>query len=298
MISVITPTYNRGYIIDNLFNSLKSQTSYDFEWIVIDDGSTDDTYDKLKSMSGENVEFPITIIRQQNKGKHCAVNVGVAKAKGEFVFIVDSDDMLTPDAIETVSVWIKDVEGMEHIAAVSGLKGHINSPDAIGGFPKLADGRHYIDAKNTDRTSSFLQGDMAEVYKTEILRRYPFKEFEGEKFLLECTVWDKIANDGYYIRWHDKIIYRCEYLEDGLTHKVERLFVENFKGFTYYIQIRIKSYPLTDQMRAWGLYCDIARRKGLSFKAAGKSLGVSPVLLALNFYAYKTGKVLKKLLHG
>ena len=95
MISVITPTYNRGYIIDNLFNSLKSQTSYDFEWIVIDDGSTDDTYDKLKSMSGENVEFPITIIGQQNKGKHCAVNTGVAKAKGEFVFIVDSDDMLT-----------------------------------------------------------------------------------------------------------------------------------------------------------------------------------------------------------
>lgn len=298
MISVITPTYNRGYIIDNLFNSLKSQTSYDFEWIVIDDGSTDDTYDKLKSMSGENVEFPITIIRQQNKGKHCAVNTGVAKAKGEFVFIVDSDDMLTPDAIESVSVWVKEVEGMEHIAAVSGLKGHINSPDAIGCFPKLTDGRHYIDAKNTDRTNGFLQGDMAEVYKTEILRRYPFREFEGERFLPESTVWDKIANDGYYVRWYNKIIYRCEYLEDGLTSKIDKLFVENFKGFTYCMQIRIEAYPLKDRMLARGLYCKIARRKGLSFRSAGKLLGESHVLLALNFYVYKACKVLKNLLHG
>ena len=228
MISVITPTYNRGYIIDNLFNSLKNQTSHEFEWIVIDDGSSDNTYDKLKSMAGENVGFPITVIRQQNRGKHYAVNVGVSKAKGNFVFIVDSDDILTPDAIESVSAWAKEVEGMEHIAAVSGLRGYIKRPDAVGGFPMLAEGRHYIDAKYTDQTASFLQGAK--------------------------PVMNKNAHDGYYIRWYDKIIYRCEYLEDGLTNNVDRLFVDNFKGFAYYIQIRIMTHPLSDRMLARGLY--------------------------------------------
>jgi hypothetical protein len=77
--------------------------------------------------------------------------------------------------------------------------------------------------------------DKAEVYKTSVLKKYPFPEFEGEKFLPEPVVWDHIARDGYMIRWFNEIIYICEYLQDGLTASEDKKFMENPKGFLTYL---------------------------------------------------------------
>ena len=97
-ITVFTPTYNRAYTLERLYKSLLNQTSYDFEWLIVDDGSTDNTSELIKSFQNNQL-FDVRYYKQGNGGKHVAINKGVELAEGELFFIVDSDDYLTDDAI-------------------------------------------------------------------------------------------------------------------------------------------------------------------------------------------------------
>lgn len=287
MISILTATYNRAYIITNLFDSLIRQSCHDFEWIVVDDGSSDGSFEKLQSLRDSGTPFPMTVHRQPNRGKHCAINTAVSLAGGNYVFIVDSDDQLTPDAVETVLQWIGSIDSNPRLAGVAGLRGYINNPQRIGDFPALPAGCHYIDAPNTARKKLGLLGDKAEVYRTQLLRDNPFKVFDGENFLPECTVWDEIAFKGYSIRWFDKIIYKCEYLPDGLTKSGDQAFLNNFQGFTYYTRHRIKTHGLVDRMIAIGAYCRLASKKGLSVRQASRNIGQNLIVTAALGFVYK-----------
>ena len=99
IITVFTPTYNRAYIIKNLFNSLKNQTFQNFEWIIVDDGSTDNTEEVVKEWLNESLFFKIKYHKQKNGGKHTAINKGLELASGDVFFIIDSDDYITNDAL-------------------------------------------------------------------------------------------------------------------------------------------------------------------------------------------------------
>ena len=101
IVTVLTPTFNRGGVLDKLFQSLQKQTTNDFEWLLIDDGSTDNTKRSVEEMK-QHAEFPIRYIYKENGGKHTALNVGVKQIVSELTFVVDSDDTLVPDAIETI----------------------------------------------------------------------------------------------------------------------------------------------------------------------------------------------------
>ena len=99
--TVFTPTYNRAYIIEKLYYSLQRQTFRNFEWLVVDDGSSDNT-EELFSRFQKEAPFSVRYIRVENGGKHRAINVGVKNAKGRLFFIVDSDDHLLEDALEKI----------------------------------------------------------------------------------------------------------------------------------------------------------------------------------------------------
>ena len=231
MITVFTPTYNRAYRLQCLYESLKKQSSKNFEWIVINDGSTDNTNDLFEKWLKENNSFPIVYKEVTNGGKHRGINMAVKMASGEAFFIVDSDDYLTEDAIEKAYGWFEQIENDEAFAGVSGLKADKNN-NPVGGYGNF-DG--YIDCTNLQRHLYNLLDDKAEIYKTSILRMYPFPEFAGENFMPESFVWDHIARDGYKIRWFNEIIYICEYLDDGLTASSDKKFMENPKGFLAYL---------------------------------------------------------------
>ena len=94
MITIFTPTYNRAYILPILFESLKIQTVKEFEWIIVDDGSTDNTESLIYKFK-EECNFSIRYFKKENQGKHIAINFGVEKAKGNLFFIVDSDDYIS-----------------------------------------------------------------------------------------------------------------------------------------------------------------------------------------------------------
>lgn len=231
MVTIFTPTYNRRHIIEQLYQSLRKQSSYNFEWIIIDDGSTDNTRELVERWKTDEKLFPIHFLYQKNGGKHRAINRGVQLAKGEAFFIVDSDDFLENDAIRLIEEWWKDIADDSSFAGVAGLCARTDG-GIVGGNP-LFD--QYVDATNLERTKCGLDGDKAEVYKTSILKRYPFPEFEGENFVTEAVIWDKIAYEGLKIRWYNRIIYICEYREDGLSHYGMKKFHENPRGWGLYI---------------------------------------------------------------
>lgn len=253
MLTIFTPTYNRAYIIKTLYNSLKNQTCQDFEWIIVDDESTDNTEQLIRTF--ENIGQGIQYVKQIHGGKHRAINKGVKLAKGDYFLIVDSDDYLTPNAVELIKMWIENLkEKDKKVCGVAGLR-ISSSGYSWGGIPNF-ESKEYIDATNLEREKYGLLGDKAEVYSVEILKKYPFPEYDGEYFLTEGVVWDSIAIDGYKIRWYNEPIYVCEYLNDGLTKtgaNGRSGHLKNPKGYAKYAHIQIEAYGLR---KAIGYFVD------------------------------------------
>lgn len=238
-ITICTPTYNRGYIIKQLYHSLQKQRNFNFEWLVIDDGSNDNTEQIfLNEIIPFKNPFSIKYIKQKNGGKHRAINKAVREAKGDLFFIVDSDDYLTEDATQKIFKWVSSLDDSHKWAGVSGLRGY-SKTDPIGNFLDSV----YIDAKNTERDQYKLQGDKAEIYFTDILRRYPYPEFFNENFITPEVVWNEIAHNDYYLRWFNDIIWICKYLPDGLTNNQDK-FIQNPNGFRYWVMQKIKIFHL------------------------------------------------------
>lgn len=211
MITVFTPTYNRAYIIRKLYKALCGQINKNFEWLVVDDGSTDNTEFLIKDFVAEN-KIKIKYIRQQNGGKHIAINTGVAAASGDLFFIVDSDDYLTPDAIEWMDSEWNRIKNNKHFAGISGIRIYSNGTKIGGGIDFGT-----IDADPLSiRYTHHIKGDLAEAWRTEIMKVYPFPVFSDERFCSEGLIWGRIAQK-YIVRFVHKGIYVCGYLDDGLT---------------------------------------------------------------------------------
>ena len=213
-ITVFTPTYNRGYIIAKCYESLKKQTFKNFEWLIYDDGSSDNTKEVVNGFIEEGI-LNIRYYYGKNAGKHVAINRGTDLAKGELFFIVDSDDYLTEASLQLVNdAWDSIEESNKNkYAGVSGRRYLVNKENNEFNFTN----KYYdADAIKFNLIDNNIQ-DKAEVYVTNLLKKYKFPEFEGENFMTEAVVWYKMAEDGYKIRWFNEDIYVCEYLDDGLT---------------------------------------------------------------------------------
>ena len=236
-ITVFTPTYNRCHLIEKLYQSLLEQTDLNFEWLVVDDGSTDMTENFFSEVATKANQFAIRYIKQENGGKHRAINCGVKNAIGDLFFIVDSDDTLLPNAIEKVNQWVETLDDSHKWAGVSGLKGYSMHKN-VGQRASAT----YIDAKNTERRKYHLEGDKAEVYFTAVLKQHPFPEIPGETFISEEIVWNAIARNGYYLRWFNEIIYICSYLDGGLT-KDNSKDKRNPQGRLLWAKGQLESYP-------------------------------------------------------
>ena len=265
-ITIFTPTYNRKQLIERLYQSLLAQTSKEFEWLVIDDGSTDDTEEYFSRLTKQLSPFNIHYIKQENGGKHRAINRGVQIANGELFFTVDSDDYLTTDAVEKVIKWRHSLDNSHKWAGVAGLRGDSNQ-NVIGQRNDFAD---YIDAKNTERRLFHLQGDKPEIYFTEILKKFPFPEIPGENFISEEIVANTLARNGYYMRWFNEIIYIGDYLEDGLTYNINNKHAQNPQGCQLWAKWQILSFPNDWRKRflAIGIYHEAVKKRQSIFKTA------------------------------
>lgn len=291
MLTIMTPTYNRAYILPKAYRSLREQSRFDFEWIVVDDGSQDETERLVRGWAAECTDFPIHYCKQPNGGKHRAVNRGVQLARGAWFLILDSDDSLLPQAVERIDAWTAEVAGRDDLAGVAGLRG--NERGVIGS--RLSE--PYIEARNSERRRYGLTGDKAEVYRTEVLRHYPFPEFEGENFIRESVVWDRIACDGYRLRWYNEVIYYCDYIADGLTKNTNvETYRKNFQGYTACCRVHLAAYGGIWTLHKCGEFHHVAKPRGLRRRDEAKLLGVSRLYYAAGIAVFQGKTALKRAL--
>lgn len=228
--TVFTSTYNRAYILPVLYRSLCEQTCKDFEWLIVDDGSTDDTEALIALWKQENTGFHIAYFKKENGGKPRAINYGIQWANGHYLILMDSDDHLTQDAIEKFNGWADEIDQDTSFIGVGAARGYADGT-YIKGTPSRVNEQGYVDATNLQRSQFDLDADMVEAYKTEIFKKFPMAEWPGERFAPEQIALNEIALAGYKLRWHKDIIYICDYLPDGLTRGSKRLEKNNPMGY-------------------------------------------------------------------
>lgn len=211
LVTIATPTYNRAALLPRLYQSLCRQTCTDFEWLVVDDGSTDDTEQTVNNFIREG-NIAIKYLRKANGGKHTAINLAVRKARGQLLFIADSDDWLPPTAIaDTIEVY-NTIKDDERFGGVCGLDEYADGTIVGSGLTQPV-----IDASPQEIRGKWnVTGDLKEVFRTDVLREFPFPEIPGEKFCPEVLIWNRLGQK-YKLRYFNKAIYSVEYQPDGLT---------------------------------------------------------------------------------
>jgi glycosyltransferase involved in cell wall biosynthesis len=190
--TVFTPTYNRAHTLPRAYEGLRAQTFTDFEWLVVDDGSTDDTRDLVAGWQRES-SFPIRYLHQPNSGKHVAFNRGVREALGELFLCSDSDDALVPNALERFLFHWNAIPGQERhrFSAVTAL-----CEDQHGNLIGSPFPRDVWDSDSLELYFKFkIVGDKVGFHRTDVLRQHPFPEPPGAKFVSEDVVWFAIARE-------------------------------------------------------------------------------------------------------
>lgn len=228
MITILTATYNRDKTLPRLLKSLLEQSCKDFEWVLIDDGSSDETQSFIDDLKNKNLGFGLTAVRQVNAGKHVAINSGVAAAKSDWIFIVDSDDALVPDAVEAVSASI--TAATDTTVGLCYRKAYF-SGKLLGNEMQTSE-QSFISTPT--EAGKLFNGDLAYIFRADTIARFPFPVFKREKFVPELYIWNKIGDVGDIVFFTQKIIYLCEYLEDGYSRNFSRHLRANPKGFFVY----------------------------------------------------------------
>lgn len=264
MLTILTPTYNRGVQLKNLYESLKCQINKNFIWYVVDDGSIDDTKHVIEEFQQESL-MTIRYDKKENGGKHTALNYGIKRVETVLTMIVDSDDLLTPDAVETICKdWIENCE--QNICGMNYLRGY-SEFEVIG---KSWIKEEQIGNSITHTWNKGIKGDKAEVFCTEILKQFPFPEFEGEKFLSEACVWIEIAKH-YDMFLKNKIIYITQYLEGGLTKSGRKMQLQNPNGAMYNASAYMwKKFSIKIKLKNGILYNCYGKIAGKSIKELWK----------------------------
>lgn len=232
MITIFTPTYNRKKELYDLYDSLVNQSYKDFEWLVIDDGSNDDTNVEIKKWINEG-RININYIYKDNGGKMSAVNMAHKLAKGEIFITVDSDDILVNDILKTVVEDFETIKNDQSIAGIVYQCAYKNKSQEVIAINLPRNGT--ICTYNELHTKYNVRGDKCTAWKTNVLRNYQFPMFKGEKFVPDDYLMNNISRK-YKIVIYDKIITNVEYLEGGLTNNYFQLVKKNPNGTALYFK--------------------------------------------------------------
>lgn len=228
LLTIFTPAYNRADKIRRVFSSLEEQMNSECEWLVIDDGSKDNTNEVVSKFIEES-SMNIRYYKKENGGKHTAHNMAVDLAKGKYFMCLDSDDYLENNSIEALIYKIKQCGSQEGIIA---YKCDQNRTLLSKKFPQEMSVSN-IYALNQEYNC---MGEFVFVFPTELLKKNKFPVFAGERFLTESVLYDKMN-----CRMHllEKVIEVCEYQTDGLSNNLNEIMKKNPAGYCMYFMQRI-----------------------------------------------------------
>ena len=234
-LTVFTPTYNRRELLARAYRSLTAQTCKDFEWLIVDDGSSDATDDEVKKWIDEGL-IRIRYHYRENGGKMRAHNTGVAMCTTELFLCLDSDDQLTGTAVEELLAAYDDAKKNETDGAViGGVVAHKGCTDE-----KLLGSSDFPKVKTSTLFGLYLKGFAGEttlMYETQLLKRFPFPEIEGEKYVPEDYIYDKI-DEVCVLAVLPRIVTVCEITDAGYTKAVRKLKQDNVNAFYLYYEQR------------------------------------------------------------
>lgn len=248
-VCVFTATFNRAHTLPRLYQSLIAQTSDDFLWMIVDDGSDDGTDELVDTWSGEGL-IEIRYTKVANGGKSRAVNIGVGLCECPLFFVVDSDDYLVSSAVEHIVSLSSDLRADASLAGIVAVSGS-DASTPLGSWmpPNLSR------VKFWDLTEQYhFEGDTSLIHKTEILRQHPFIVAPGEKFVAETSVYYRL-DDQYDMLIDNTILKVCSYLDDGLTRNFTANAKSNPIGYwTHKKYCVTRSRTLRGKMRETTLY--------------------------------------------
>jgi len=233
-LTVFTPAFNRAYCIDQLYDSLLRQTKKNFTWLVVDDGSTDNTKELIEKWQKER-KIDIQYIYQENQGMHGAHNTAYANIDTELNVCIDSDDFMTDNAIELILDKWKTIEDKSNIAGIVGLdidkKGNV-----IGRkIPDNVNYSTYYDIRNVHKAI----GDKKLVMRTDIVKKYPkYPLFKNERFVPLGTLHFMIDQD-YKLACLNEALCVVEYMADGSSLNIFKQYKRHPKGFRYSREIQL-----------------------------------------------------------
>lgn len=285
LITIFTPSFNRCELLKRLYKNLCSQTSKNFIWLVIDDGSTDDTETFIRGIIPEN-EIVVQYIRKQNGGKHTAYNLACKIAYTELIFIaMDSDDTLKVNAVEEIeTAWSsnqndKGIVGMVFLC--ESPKGEmlytIYNEQEVKKKPSLQSA--YV--------NGWFWGEAEYIVRTDYARQFLYPEIENEKFFNEAYTY--IQMDKSFV-WYKKSIYIRDYQKDGLTNSFLRTVYNSPIGYAMYSELKAKYVKRKLKRLRFIFTYDV-------FSIIGKTSNISrnsiyPILATLMYFpAYIVSKI-------
>ena len=232
MITVFTPSYNRKKELKNLYESLLRQNYNDFEWLIVDDGSSDNTKEYIDLLLNEN-KIKINYVYKENGGKQSAYNKGLDCANGDIFLCIDSDDILKDNILKTINDDFKKIKKNKKIGGVIYIQSYINDKDKIIGSSFEEDNAiyNYFDIYHKLNVT----GDKLIVLKTEVAKEYYFPLIKGEKFIPEALIFNRIS-DKYDLLCRNIIAAHKEYLEGGYSNNYFNLVKRNPKGNMLYFK--------------------------------------------------------------
>ncbi len=280
ILTIFTPTYNRRNKLSRVYESLKCQSCDSFEWLIVDDGSVDDTEELVNSFRKEN-KIQIKYIKQNNGGKHTAHNTALNYAQGEFFFCIDSDDYMRDGFINDFIKKTQEIDCDGFIAYKIDVNGKLLSDK----FPAQLKESSLFELSEVYHCN----GEFSFIVKTAIAKRYKFPVFKNEKFMVESVIYDKIS-EKYKFKLMNEVATICEYQKDGLTANYTMLLKRNPSGFCLYHMQRI---DLTSSYRKriciagkYNCFKILSKNKDLKYSGKNKMLVFATKPLGSLFWLY------------
>lgn len=241
-ITIHTASFNRAHTLKRVYESLKQQTCKRFEWIVSDDGSTDNTEELIREWVSQENGFAIIYSKLPHVGFLRALNDGVRLANTPWFMMLDSDDYLMPETVETLIPWLEEIEDTYTMAGIGITRCRPDGKFMKDQTPLIDSKTGYVDAPNSERAKYNLNMDCFEVTRTELLRKYPFQYWPSEEYAPPTINYNIMSLDGYQWRWRSAKLYICEYQPDGLTKKKDKV-KSNPMGYAMNYNLHLLRYP-------------------------------------------------------
>ena len=247
-VTVFTATFNRRHTLERTYRSLQKQTFKDFEWLIIDDGSTDNTDTLVAEWLKEENPFPIIYHRKPNGGLHTAHNEAISLARGEYFTTLDSDDWYDPEALMLLTNQWNSLPAYKKLE-ISNIEGLCRHADGT-----LIGALYPTDVYESDNFSIRKHKwpmDTLGMYRLEVLREFPFPEGYEGCFVESALVWHRIA-DKYKTLFLNKTVGYKEYLPGGITKRsMTAKFRQSAAQVLYHREFsRIKSAGIIERLKS------------------------------------------------